>query len=398
MLARNSDFDLLASSAASRAIVFFWSESRREKTILLIFVLSESISPEASTVTNELKSPSVAAAEICANARTWLVRLVAIVLTFEVISCHTPSTFSTRAVTPRLPFVPTSRATRVTSDAKWARRSTMSLMVCARRRTSPSAWISTLRVRSPRATAVVAAAIERTWLVRLLAMRFTFSTSDFHSPETLITYAWPPSLPSMPTSFATRVTSAANMRSESTMVLTVRLRSKISPETSTSIFLDRSPSATARVTAAIERTCDVRFSAILLTLLVSVAHSPWTPSTCALPPSLPCVPTSSATRVTSAAKRRSCATMSLTVSLSSRISPRAVMLTVLDRSPCATAVVTEAISRTCSVMLDAILLTLSVSSFQVPSTPRTMALPPSWPSVPTSSETRVTSDEKTRRL
>lgn len=64
MFARNSDFDLLANSAASLAIVFFCNESRREKTILLILVLSESISPLASTVTNELKSPSVAAAEI----------------------------------------------------------------------------------------------------------------------------------------------------------------------------------------------------------------------------------------------------------------------------------------------------------------------------------------------
>lgn len=70
MLAKNSDLDLLASSAASLAIVFFCRLSRSEKTIRLIFVLSESISPEASTVTNEEKSPSVAAADICANART----------------------------------------------------------------------------------------------------------------------------------------------------------------------------------------------------------------------------------------------------------------------------------------------------------------------------------------
>ena len=64
ILAKNSDLDLFASSAASLAIVFFCRLSRNEKTILLIFVFKESISPEASTVTNELKSPSVAAAEI----------------------------------------------------------------------------------------------------------------------------------------------------------------------------------------------------------------------------------------------------------------------------------------------------------------------------------------------
>lgn len=64
MLAKNSDFDRLATSAASLAKEFFCKESLNEKTMVLIFLLSESISPEASTVTNELKSPSVAAAEI----------------------------------------------------------------------------------------------------------------------------------------------------------------------------------------------------------------------------------------------------------------------------------------------------------------------------------------------
>lgn len=59
MLAKNSDLLLLANSAASLAIVFFCKLSRNENTILLILVLSESISPLASTVTNELKSPSV---------------------------------------------------------------------------------------------------------------------------------------------------------------------------------------------------------------------------------------------------------------------------------------------------------------------------------------------------
>lgn len=77
MFARNSDLLRLANSAASLAIVFFCRLSRSEKTILLILVLSESISPLASTVTKELKSPSVAAAEIWAKARTCDVRLVA---------------------------------------------------------------------------------------------------------------------------------------------------------------------------------------------------------------------------------------------------------------------------------------------------------------------------------
>lgn len=118
MFAKNSDLLLFANSAASLAAVFFCNDSRREKTIWLIFVFKESISPEASTVTKELKSPSVAAAEICAKARTCEVRLRAMVLTLEVISSQVPVMLSTLAVTPKFPLVPTSRATRVTSVAK----------------------------------------------------------------------------------------------------------------------------------------------------------------------------------------------------------------------------------------------------------------------------------------
>ena len=81
MLAKNSDLLLFASSAASLAAVFFWMLSRRFDTIWLICVLSESISPLASTVMNRLKSPSIAAAEICAKPRTCVVRLPAMVFT-----------------------------------------------------------------------------------------------------------------------------------------------------------------------------------------------------------------------------------------------------------------------------------------------------------------------------
>src|SRR5205807_55502 len=64
----------------------------------------------------------------------------------------------------------------------------------------------------------------------------------------------------------------------------------------------------------------------------------------------------------------------------------------LERSPLAMAVVTVAILRTCAVRLPAIKFTLSVRSFLVPATPLTSAWPPSFPSVPTSRATRVTSD------
>ncbi len=78
--------------------------------------------------------------------------------------------------------------------------------------------------------------------------------------------------------------------------------SKISPRTSTVIFLDRSPFATAVVTSAILRTWPVRLDAMKFTLSVRSFQVPPTPSTTACPPSLPSEPTSRATRLTSEAK------------------------------------------------------------------------------------------------
>ena len=108
--------------------------------------------------------------------------------------------------------------------------------------------------RSPLATAVVTAAMLRTWLVRLAAMKLTLSVRSFQVPPTPRTSAWPPSLPSVPTSRATRVTSEAKPLSWSTIVLMVFFSSRISPRTSTVIFFDRSPLATAVVTSAMLRT------------------------------------------------------------------------------------------------------------------------------------------------
>ena len=101
-------------------------------------------------------------------------------------------------------------------------------------------------------------------------MELTESVSVFQVPATPGTSAWPPSLPSVPTSRATRVTSAANERSWSTMVLMVFLSSRISPFTSTVIFLDRSPAATALVTSAMLRTWPVRLPAMELTESVEI--------------------------------------------------------------------------------------------------------------------------------
>ena len=93
---------------------------------------------------------------------------------------------------------------------------------------------------------------------------------------------------------------------------------------------------------------------------------PATPGTAAWPPSLPSVPTSRATRVTSEEKPLSWSTIVLMVSFSSRISPFTSTVILRERSPRATAVVTAAMLRTWAVRLDAMALTESVRSFQVP--------------------------------
>src|SRR6478735_8008037 len=168
-------------------------------------------------------------------------------------------------------------------------------------RISPFTSTVILRERSPVAMAVATSAMLRTWPVRFVPIELTLSVRYFHVPATPGTTAWPPSLPSVPTSRATRLTSDANALSWSTIVLMVSLSSRISPLTSTVILRERSPRATAVVTPAMFRTCAVRFDAIALTESVRSFHVPATPGTTAWPPSLPSVPTSRATRVTSAA-------------------------------------------------------------------------------------------------
>ena len=73
-------------------------------------------------------------------------------------------------------------------------------------------------------------------------------------PATPGTSAWPPSLPSVPTSRATRVTSSAKTRSVSVSELIVSASSATSPLAATVIFCDRSPLATAVATVEIDRT------------------------------------------------------------------------------------------------------------------------------------------------
>jgi len=372
------------------------SSAKADNWSTMVFRVSASAatSPCASMVIFLDRSPPATAVATWAILRTWKVRLLAMKLTFSARSRQIPETPLTRACPPRMPSVPTSRATRVTSSANTDSWSTMVLTVVTSSRISPRASTVIFLDRSPLATAVVTSAMLRTWPVRLSAMKLTLSVRSFQVPDTPGTTACPPSVPSVPTSRATRVTSSANPDSWSTMVFRVVLSSRISPRASTVIRCDRSPRATAVATWAMLRTCPVRLPAMKLTLSVRFRHTPAAPGTVACPPRRPSVPTSRATLVTWSAKPDSWSTMVLMVVFSSRISPRASTSMVCERSPRATAVVTWAILRTWSVRLVAIRLTLSVRSFQVPATPGTVAWPPSRPSVPTSRATRVTSDAK----
>ena len=360
-------------------------------TMMLIVFLRARISPLASTVIFLERSPVATAVVTSAMLRTCMERLSASVLTLSVRSFHVPETPFTCAWPPNLPSVPTSRATRVTSSANDESWSTIVLMVSFSCAISPRASTVIFLDRSPVATAVVTSAMFRTWSVRLSAIPFTDSVRPRHVPLTPSTSAWPPRRPSVPTSVATRVTSSANAESWSTIVLIVFLSSATSPLTSTVIFLDRSPFATAVVTSAMLRTCEVRLPASVLTLSVRCFQVPETPCTSAWPPRMPSVPTSRATRVTSSAKDESWSTIVLIVFFSCAISPRASTVILRERSPFATAVVTSAMLRTWFVRLSASWLTLFVRSRHVPETPFTSAWPPRRPSVPTSFATRVTS-------
>ncbi len=289
--------------------------------------------------------------------------------------------------------MPTSRAIRVTWSAKLDSWSTIVFTVFFSLSISPETSTVTFCDRSPLATAVVTCAMFRTCPVRFRNAVLTESVRSFHVPAAPGTCAWPPSSPSTPISRATLVTSAPKADSWSTIVLTVFFSSSISPATSTVTFCDRSPLATAVVTAAMSRTWVVRFRKTVFTESVRSFHVPAAPGTFAWPPSRPSAPTSLATRVTSSAKIRSVSVIWLIVSASCATSPRACTVTFRDRSPLATAVVTSAIPRTWAVRFPAMVFTESVSSFHTPATPGTCACPPSAPSVPTSRATRVTSEE-----
>ena len=174
--------------------------------------------------------------------------------TLSVRSFQVPRTLGTLAWPPSLPSVPTSRATRVTSSPKVFSESTISLRFSFNCSSSPRTLTVIFWLKSPLATAVATLAMSRICEVRLLAIVFTLSVRSFQVPETFGTLAWPPRMPSVPTSRATRVTSPAKMFSESTIWLRLSFKSRSSPFTSTVIFWLKSPLDTAVATLAMSRT------------------------------------------------------------------------------------------------------------------------------------------------
>ena len=140
-------------------------------------------------------------------------------------------------------------------------------------------------------------------------------------PADPLTCAWPPSLPSVPTSRATRVTSEANPLSWSTIVLIVFFSSRISP-----LHIHRDLLRQVAVGHRRGHLGDVahlvgEVAGHQVHAVGQVLPGARDALTCAWPPSLPSVPTSRATRVTSEANALSWSTIVLIVFFSSRISP-----------------------------------------------------------------------------
>ena len=198
----------------------------------------------------------------------------------------------------------------------------------------------------------------------------------------------------MPTSRATRVTSPAKALSWSTIVLMVSFSCRISPDTLTVIFFDRSPCATAVVTSAMLRTWPVRFEAIELTELVKSFQVPATPCTSRLAAEL-------AFGADLARDARHLAGEG--VELVHHRVDGVLQLENFARH------VDGDLFRQIAVgdggrdggdvahlagQVRRHRVDVSVRSFQVPATPSTLAWPPSLPSVPTSRATRVTSPAK----
>ena len=108
-------------------------------------------------------------------------------LTLSVRSLHAPPSPLTSAWPPSFPSVPTSRATRMTSEVNVLSWSTIVLTVCTVRRNSPfngrPSKSTLIRcVKSPRATAPMTLEESALGWTRSVTRVFTDSTQRFHDP------------------------------------------------------------------------------------------------------------------------------------------------------------------------------------------------------------------------
>ncbi len=256
-------------------------------------------------------------------------------LTLSVRSFQTPDTPRTRAWPPSSPSVPTSRATRVTSSAKAESWSTMVLTVFLSSSISPTASTVTLRLRSPRATAVVTTAMSRTWAETRLDMVFTASVRSRQLPDMPRRLARPPSWPSEPTSRATRVTSELKSESWSTMPLMALPSRRTSPREvrSMSMRRERSPWATASRTSAALLTGPTRASIRAFTESTLSAQEPTPGPGVRRTPKRPSLTTSRRTRSNSFARCSRRSATSLTSSRTSLSMPGGAWGTRRRKSP-----------------------------------------------------------------
>ncbi len=159
----------------------------------------------------------------------------------------------------------------------------------------------------------------RTWPVRFAAIAFTLSVRPFHTPATPFTCAWPPSLPSVPTSRATRVTSEAKPFNWSTSVLTTLPMRRNSPPSgapsiSSCMRCDRSPLATESMTRATSAVGRARSPISALTESTCAAQAPAAAGSRTRWLIWPPLPTSSRMRANSSAMVSLVSTMSLNAS------------------------------------------------------------------------------------
>ncbi len=185
--------------------------------------------------------------------------------------------------------------------------------------------------------------MSRTWAVSRYAIVLTESVRSFHEPDIPRTLACPPSLPSVPTSLATRVTSSVNVDNWSTRLLTVRPTLRNSPRSGcpdpsgacvrSSIRGDRSPSATADNTRLTSATGRTRSSTSALELSTAAAQEPSQAPVSSLSASFPSRPTMRRTLASSPVRWRFRSATSLKTAAISDITPSPDTVSRLRKFP-----------------------------------------------------------------